>query len=172
MVVILAIWLLTILSVIVIRYAIAMSLQNKQRVIYTTPIKVSTWHTCKMRAVAKILSCWVNASSRRGIEWSGNPFAVADPGKGPGGLPLPLFLDHAEAQKAEKTFLGDCPHPLASRSRGLDLVLIEAGENPWPLHLSQQPWQWFNWIKILITWRDGTRKLKKVNSNVIDGTTE
>ena len=66
MVVILAVWLLILLSVIVIRYAIAMSLQNKQRVIYTTPIKVSTWHTCKMRAVAKILSCRVNASSRSG----------------------------------------------------------------------------------------------------------
>ena len=59
--------------------------------------------------------------------------------RGLGARPLPLFLDHTEAQKAEKTFLGDCPHPLASRSRGLDLVLIEAGENPWPLHLSQQP---------------------------------
>lgn len=78
------------LSVIVIRYAIAMSLQNKQRVIYTTPIKVSTWHTCKMRAVA----CRVNASSRRGTEWPGSPFAVADPGEGPGGRsppPSPIF---------------------------------------------------------------------------------
>ena len=30
------------------------------------------------------------------------------------------------------------PHPLISRSVGLDLVLIEAGENPWPLRLCQQ----------------------------------
>lgn len=81
-----------------------MSLQNKQRVIYTTPIKVSTWHTCKMRAVAEILSYRVNASSRRETEWPGSPFAVADPGEGPGawGLgagprPLPLFLDQTEA---------------------------------------------------------------------------
>ena len=80
-----------------------------------------------------------------GTEWPGSPFAVADPGEGPGGpsLPLPLFLDQTEAQRAEKKCFGDRPQPpppppFISRSQGLDPVLIEAGENPWPLHLSQQ----------------------------------
>ena len=52
------------------------------------------YKSCKMRAVAEILSCPVNASSRRGIEWPGSPFAVADPGEGPGGRsppPSPYF---------------------------------------------------------------------------------
>ena len=55
--------------------------------------------------------------------------------------PLPLFLDQTEAKKVENKFVGDrpqpSPHPLTSRS-GLDPVLIEAGENPWRLHLCQQ----------------------------------
>ena len=32
------------------------------------------YKSCKMRAVAEILSCPVNASSRRGTEWPGSPF--------------------------------------------------------------------------------------------------
>ena len=47
------------------------------------------YKSCKMRAVAEILSCPVNASSRRGTEWPGSPFAAADPGEGPGGPSLP-----------------------------------------------------------------------------------
>ena len=48
-----------------------------------------------------------------GTEWPGSPFAVADPGEGPGGpsLPLPLFLDQTEAQRAEKKCFGDRPQP-------------------------------------------------------------
>ena len=111
MVVILAVWLLILLSFIVIRYAIAMSLQNKQRVIYTTPIKVSTWHTCNMRAVAKILSWRVNASSRRGTEWPGSPFAAADPGEGPGGLSLPPIFRPDWGPKGWKNVLETAPTP-------------------------------------------------------------
>ena len=34
-------------------------------------------------------------------------FSVADPGEGPGGGRLPLFLDQTEAPKAEKYLFGD-----------------------------------------------------------------
>ena len=65
---------------------------------------------------------------------------IQERGLGAGPRPLPLFLDQTEAQRAEKEFVGDRPQPsppppFISRSQGLDLVLIEAGENPWPLHL-------------------------------------
>ena len=36
---------------------------------------------------------------------------MADPEEGPGGPVPPLFLDHTEAQKAEKIFFGDHPPP-------------------------------------------------------------
>ena len=36
---------------------------------------------------------------------------VADPGKGLGGPPLPLFLDQTEARWAEKNILEDGPPP-------------------------------------------------------------
>ena len=49
---------------------------------------------------------------------SENTNAVADPGKGPGAPPPPLFLDQTEARSAEKIFWGDrAPLPL---SKGLD----------------------------------------------------
>ena len=67
---------------------------------------------------------------------------VADPGGCLGARPhpLPLFLDQTEAQKAEKEFVGDRPNPpptpyLKIRSGS---GAYKAGENPWPLHLSQQ----------------------------------
>ena len=58
-----------------------------------------------------------------------------------GACPCPLFLDQTEAQRAEKMFWRPPPTPpppFISGSQGLDAVLIEAGENPWPLHLSRQ----------------------------------
>ena len=46
--------------------------------------------------------------------------SVADPGEGP--APPPLFLDHAEARRAENVFFfGDRPFPL---SQGLDLAPV------------------------------------------------
>ena len=42
---------------------------------------------------------------------------VADPGKGLGGPPLPLFLDQTEARWAEKNILEDGPPPLPFYSR-------------------------------------------------------
>ena len=44
---------------------------------------------------------------------------MADPEEGPGGPVPPLFLDHTEAQKAEKNFFGDHP-PSPPPSKGLD----------------------------------------------------
>ena len=38
-------------------------------------------------------------------------FSVADPGEGPGGGRLPLFLDQTEAPKAEKNLFGDRDPP-------------------------------------------------------------
>ena len=38
-------------------------------------------------------------------------FSVADPGEGPGGGRLPLFLDQTEAPKAEKYLFGDQDPP-------------------------------------------------------------
>ena len=161
-----AVWLLILLSVIVIRYAIAMSLQNKQRVIYTTPIKVSTQHTCKMRAIAKILRCRVNASSRRGTEWPGSPFAVADLGEGPGGRsppPPPIFRPNWGLKGWKQICwrppptLPPPPYLKIRSGSGAH----KAGENPLSLLLSQQAWQWLNWIKILITWRVWAKMAQK-----------
>ena len=60
--------------------------------------------------------------------------AVADPEEGPGGpahLP-PLFLDHSEAQRAEKFFL----RPDTPLSRGLDYWALSLSEGL-DLHLSE-----------------------------------
>ena len=44
-------------------------------------------------------------------------------GRGQGGPgPPPLFLDQTEARRAEKNFLGDCPHP-PPPFQGLDPAL-------------------------------------------------
>ena len=82
------------------------------------------YKSCKMRAVAEILSCPVNASSRRGTEWPGSPFAAADPGEGPGGPspPLPLFLDQTEKQ-TKPPYLKICRSGSgAHRSRGKSMA--------------------------------------------------
>ena len=48
--------------------------------------------------------------------YSNLPMAAADLGEVPGGLGPPLFLDQAEARRAEKNLFGDRPPPLISGS--------------------------------------------------------
>ena len=40
-----------------------------------------------------------------------NQWRIQERGLGGPGPPPPLFLDHTEAQRAEKIVLGDCPPP-------------------------------------------------------------
>ena len=49
--------------------------------------------------------------------------AGADPGEGPGGPGHPLFLDQTEAQRAEKTFIGELRTPYSPSSQGLEPAL-------------------------------------------------
>ena len=51
-------------------------------------------------------------------------FSVADPGEGPGGGRLTLFLDQTEAPKAEKNLFGDRDPPPPPLSEGLDQPLV------------------------------------------------
>ena len=62
---------------------------------------------------------------------------VVDPGKGPGELAPPLFLDQTEAQGAGKNFFKTSPHPL---SQGLNdrPPLLSEGLDP-PLHQTLHP---------------------------------
>ena len=51
-------------------------------------------------------------------------FSVADPGEGPGGGRLTLFLDQTEAPKAETFLETGTPPPPPPLSEGLDQPLV------------------------------------------------